>query len=61
MGRGKRSLIQAFFLTASHISSNFECNIETRLTVNILTLVVKGIKKGACFNMSFALVPSITA
>lgn len=31
------------------------------LTLNILTLLVKGTKNGARFIMSFALVPSITA
>lgn len=31
------------------------------LTVNILTLLVNGTKKGACFNMSFARVFSIRA
>lgn len=31
------------------------------LTWKILALLVKGTKKGACFNISFALVPSIVA
>ena len=58
----------------SHINSlilffkiqQFQLRLEAKfanysLTVNIFTLLVNGIKKGACFNMSCALVPSITA